>query len=85
MGSKTTSIKQPNGGEDIRFLLSFAFFHVCTLQAYALNEMANIERIRNVEQQITSTVDQMTNDFKERMQTILSDNQLLLSRKTFSF
>lgn len=50
------------------------------MEAYALNEMANIERIRNVEQQITSTVDQMTNDFKERMQTILSDNQLLLTQ-----
>ena len=43
--------------------------------------MANIERLRNVEQQITSTVDEFTNDFKQRMQTILSQNQLLLSEK----
>jgi len=41
--------------------------------------MANIERIRNVEQQITSTVDEITNNFKQRIQSILSENQLLLS------
>lgn len=48
-------------------------------QAYALNEMANVERLRNVEQQVTATVDELTHDFKQRMQSILSDNQLLLS------
>ncbi|CAF1588157.1 unnamed protein product [Adineta ricciae] len=50
------------------------------MEAYALSEMANIERLRNVEQQITSTVDEFTNDFKQRMQTILSQNQLLLTQ-----
>lgn len=53
--------------------------YILIYKAYALNEMANIERIRNTEQQITSTVDEMTNDFKERIQSILSDNKLLLS------
>jgi regulator of replication initiation timing len=43
--------------------------------------MANIERLRNVDQQITSTVDDLTNDFKQRIQSILSENQLLLSNK----
>ncbi len=41
--------------------------------------MANIERLRTVEQQITFTVDEITNNFKERIQSILSENQLLLS------
>jgi len=41
--------------------------------------MANIERLRNVEQQITSTVDEVTNNFKQRIQSILSENQLQLS------
>jgi regulator of replication initiation timing len=41
--------------------------------------MANIERLRNVEQQITSTVDEATNNFKQRIQSILSENQLQLS------
>jgi regulator of replication initiation timing len=41
--------------------------------------MANIERLRNVDQQITSTVDEITNNFKQRIQSILSENQLLLS------
>ncbi|CAF3793426.1 unnamed protein product [Adineta steineri] len=50
------------------------------MEAYALNEMANIERIRNVEQQITSSVDEITNNFKQRIQSILSDNQLLLTQ-----
>ena len=54
---------------------------VSILQAYALNEMANIERLRSVQQEITSTVDQITNDFKQRMQSILSDNQLLPSKE----
>ena len=72
MGSKITFIQQSNGGLK-KTSLVFATF-VCSLQAYALNEMANIERIRNIDQQITSTVEQMANDFKERMQTILSDN-----------
>lgn len=49
------------------------------LKAYALNEMANIERIRNIDEQITSTVDEVTNDFKQRIQSILSNNQILLS------
>lgn len=42
--------------------------------------MANIERLRNVEQQITSSVDEITNEFKQRVQSILSDNQLSLSK-----
>ncbi|CAF0859728.1 unnamed protein product [Rotaria sordida] len=50
------------------------------MEAYALNEMANIERLRNVEQCITSTVDEITNEFKQRIQSILSDNQLLLTQ-----
>ncbi|CAF0799877.1 unnamed protein product [Adineta steineri] len=50
------------------------------MEAYALNEMANIERIRNVEQQITSSVDEITNNFKQSIQSILSDNQLLLTQ-----
>ncbi|CAF3431042.1 unnamed protein product [Rotaria sp. Silwood1] len=50
------------------------------MEAYALNEMANIERLRNVEQQITCTVDEITNEFKQRIQSILSDNQLLLTQ-----
>ena len=54
-------------------------FYELLLKAYALNEMANIERLRNVEQQITSTVDELTNNFKENIQTILSNNQLLIS------
>lgn len=54
---------------------------VFIFQAYALNEMANIERLRNVQEEITSTVDRITNDFKQRMQSILSDNQLLPSRE----
>lgn len=58
-------------------------FLLSPLQAYALSEMANIERLRNVEQQITSTVDQITSEFKERIQTVLSENQLLLSRNIF--
>ena len=41
--------------------------------------MANIERLRHVEQQITSTVDDISNVFKQRIQSILSENQLLLS------
>jgi regulator of replication initiation timing len=41
--------------------------------------MANIERLRNVEQQITSTIDEVTNNFKQRIQSIISENQLLLS------
>ena len=45
--------------------------------------MANVELLRNVEQQITATVDEVTNDFKQRMQSILSGNQLLLSTVDF--
>jgi hypothetical protein len=59
--------------------------YLSILKAYALNEMANIERIRNVEQQITSTVDAVTNDFKQRIQSILSGNQLLPSRTNVFF
>ncbi|CAF4966168.1 unnamed protein product, partial [Rotaria magnacalcarata] len=47
------------------------------MEAYALSEMANIERLRTVEQQITSTVDEITNEFKQRIQSVLSNNQLL--------
>lgn len=47
------------------------------MEAYALNEMANIERLRNAEQQITSTVDEMMNEFKQRIQSVLSNNELL--------
>jgi hypothetical protein len=41
--------------------------------------MANIDRMRNAEQKISSTVDEATNDFKQRIQSIFSENQLLLS------
>jgi ABC-type uncharacterized transport system fused permease/ATPase subunit len=61
------------------FLSHLYYPYFCILKAYAINEMANIERIRNVEQQITSTVDEVTNDFKQRIQSIVSQNQLLLS------
>ncbi|CAF2126564.1 unnamed protein product [Rotaria magnacalcarata] len=50
------------------------------MEAYALSEMANIERLRTVEQQITSTVDEITNEFKQRIQSVLSNNQLLLTQ-----
>jgi hypothetical protein len=43
--------------------------------------MANIERLRNTEQQITSAVNEVTNDFKQRIQSIISENQLSLSKK----
>ncbi len=76
MGSKITFIKWSNGGKCYFLINSFYLF---VLKAYALNEMANIERLRNVEQQITSTVDEVTNNFKQRVQSILSENQLLLS------
>jgi hypothetical protein len=52
-----------------------------SLKAYALSEMANIERLRNTEQQITSAVNEVTNDFKQRIQSIISENQLSLSKK----
>lgn len=42
--------------------------------------MANIERLRNVEQQISSTVEETTKNFQERIQSILSENQLLPSK-----
>ena len=54
------------------------------LQAYALNEMANVERLRTAEQQITSTVDEVMNEFKQRIQSVLSNNQLLPSEPTTS-
>ena len=45
--------------------------------------MANVERLRTVEQQISSTVDEITKDFKDRIQLILSDNQLLPSNSLY--
>jgi hypothetical protein len=64
---------------EVNSLLLHHSLFIFSLKAYALSEMANIERLRNVEQQITSTVDEATNNFKQRIQSILSDNQLLLS------
>lgn len=54
----------------------------CSFQAYALSEMANIERLRTVERQITSNVDEIAKDFKDRIQWILSNNQLLPSNSS---
>jgi hypothetical protein len=83
MGSKITFIKRSNGG---KILFLFNIYTLFILKAYALNEMANIERLRNVEQQITSTVDEITNNFKQCIQSILSENQLLLSNyQIFNF
>ena len=57
----------------------FITLYSSSLQAYALSEMANIDRMRNAEQKISSAVDEATNDFKQRIQSIFSENQLLLS------
>ena len=43
--------------------------------------MANVERLRNVEEQISTTTETLTNDFKRQIQSILSENQLLISKK----
>ena len=75
MGSKITFIQWSNGGK----LFSLIILYSSSLQAYALSEMANVERMRNAEQQITSAIEKATNDFKERIQSIFSDNQLLSS------
>lgn len=43
--------------------------------------MGNIERLRNIEEAISAAVDQLNKTFKERIQSILTDNQLLLSKQ----
>ena len=92
MGSEIAFIQWSNGSKHLLFFFP-VFFYFSLLKAYALSEMSNIERLRNVEQQITSTVDEVSNNFKQRIQSILSENQLLLSiiiksykhRNDFSF
>lgn len=43
--------------------------------------MANVERLHKIDEQINLAVDQIGQTFKERIQTILIDNQLSISRE----
>lgn len=95
INEKNTSILQrwdqklrlSNDRMEVSILSSFVFVQKKTksrtnlfrFEAFTLNEMANVKRLRNVEEKITEATNIFADQFKEKVQSILEENQLLIS------